>query len=201
MRRRLIDLIIFYLQKKDREMKKLTIPTLVILIVFCLFVTLSISADKRKLATQPATQKQMLTPQTQINAGSVAAKIPKIADLKVDTIHSYNCGCELEGVDAFYMANIMVDVANASGVPTSSTLTLTYHDLVAGPQTVIKSISTLNSYPTNPWALQRFVVVNHPVLVKKSTGIRAEIQPTPPTTESNPVNNVKIVNRCDIMVY
>lgn len=182
-------------------MKKITIPTLVVLIVFCLSATVSISADKRKLATQPKATKQKLTPQTQIKAGSVAATIPKIADLKVDTIHSYNCACELEGVDAFYMGNIMVDVANASGIATTSTLTVTYHDLVAGPQTVVKTISTLNPYPTNPWALQRFVVVNHPVLVKKSTGIRAEIQPTPPTTESNPVNNVKIVNRCNIMVY
>jgi hypothetical protein len=104
-------------------------------------------------------------------------------------------------VDAFYVSNILVDVANASGSPTTSTLTVTYHDLNFGPKTITKTISSLSPYPTNPWALQMFKMLDQPALVKKSTGIKAEIQPTAPTTDSNPANNVKTIHECGYMVY
>ena len=176
-------------------MKKTTIAILIVLITFCLAITTSTAADKKKIAPTK------IAPSKVTDIGKMVVKLPPRADLKVDVIHAYRCACDLDGVDAFYMSNIMVDLSNGSGVATTSTLTVTYYDVLAGPQTVSKSISSLNPYPTNPWALQRFVVVSHPVLVKKSVGIKAEIKPTSPTTDSNPANNIKVVKRCDVMVY
>lgn len=143
------------------------------------------------------------TPRMKLDPKQVQAPIAKPkADLRVDVIHSTSCACDLPGIDAFYMGNILVDVSNGSGAATAGTLTVTYHDLSVGHMvTVTKPISTLNPYPTNPWCLQMFKVVDTPVLVKKSVGIKAEIKPSPPVTDSNPANNVKIEKRCAPMVY
>jgi hypothetical protein len=129
-------------------------------------------------------------------------------DLRVDAVHSSRClNCDLPGIDAFYMANILVDVSNYKvggvGAAAESILTVTYYDLMAGKmETVTRELSRLNPYPANPWTLQRYTVVNHPVLVKKSTGVKAEIKPkSSQVMDPVPVNNVKIVKKCLVMVY
>lgn len=129
-------------------------------------------------------------------------------DLRVDVIHSSRCpNCDLPGIDAFYMANIMVDVSNhkAAGVGAAveSILTVTYFDLMQGKLvSVVKNLPKMNPYPTNPWALQRYTVVNHPVLVKKSVGIKAVIKSQKTSiTDPVPANNTKILKRCQVMVY
>ena len=129
-------------------------------------------------------------------------------DLRVDAIHSSHCqSCELPGIDAFYMTNIMVDVSNQKvdgvGVATESVLTVTYYDIMqAKLVTETKNLTKLEPYPTNPWVLQRVVVVNLPVLAKKSIGIKAEIKPKLSTVvDPVPANNIKIVNTCMVMVY
>jgi hypothetical protein len=177
------------------RMKRVTIIGLVVgLMTIFLAVTISYAA--------PPAPKQPLVQQA-----PVKPIIPKPrTDLKVDAIHSHRCKCDLSDVDAFYMGNIMVNVSNnymqSGGVSTTATLTVTYHDLSSGgPVTVTKNIPTLNPYPTNPWALQNFVVVDHPVLVKRSGGIRAEIQPTGIVVDSNPANNIMIVRDCSVVVY
>lgn len=143
----------------------------------------------------------------QLQQAPVKPLIPKpTTDLKVDAIHARTCKCDLNDVDAFYMGNIMVNVSNnymqSGGASTSGTLTVTYYNLsTGGPVTVTKSIPTLNPYPTNPWVLQNFVVVDHPVLVKRSAGIRAEIQPAGIVGDSNPGNNVMTVRQCSQVVY
>ncbi|MCP5104254.1 MAG: hypothetical protein GY950_12780 [bacterium] len=132
------------------------------------------------------------------------------ADLRVDIIHASRClGCERDfsGVNAFYAGNIMVDVSNHKvggvGASTESILTVTYFDLMQGRMvTVTKNLPKMHPYPTNPWTLQRYVVVNHPVLVKKSVGIKAVIKPKATNiTDPVPANNMKIVKKCQIMVY
>jgi len=129
-------------------------------------------------------------------------------DLRVDAIHSSRCpSCDLPGIDAFYMTNIMVDISNHKvsgvGVATESILTVTYFDLMKGKiVTITKNLPKLDTYPSNPWALQRYVCVELPVLVKKSVGIKAEIKPKNSTVvDSIPSNNLKIAKKCMVMVY
>lgn len=177
-------------------MKKISFGTLLMLAALLLVTTVAMAQEKAKPI-------EMQAPTKQIQAVDRVVLPPK-ADLRIDSIHSTECPCgmrELPGVDAFYVSNILVDVANASGKATTSTLTVTYHDLNFGPKTITKTISSLNPYPTNPWALQMFKVLDQPALIKKSTGIRAEIQPTAPVTDSNPANNVKTVHECSVMIY
>ena len=63
-------------------------------------------------------------------------------DLRVDVIHSSRCtNCDLPGIDAFYMGNILVDVSNHKaagvGVATESILTVTYFDLMQGKMVTV----------------------------------------------------------------
>lgn len=129
-------------------------------------------------------------------------------DLRVDVIHSSRCSnCDLPGIDAFYMSNILVDVSNHKvagvGTLTESILTVTYFYLMQGQMVMVtKNLPKMHPYPTNPWTLQRYTVVNHPVLEKKSVGIKAEIKPkTTTVTDPVPANNIKIVKKCMVMVY
>lgn len=154
-------------------------------------------------------QQRVITPKTRVNPQIQKQKLQLLlkTDLRVDVIHASRCGCELNGVNAFYMANIMVDVSNHKtggvGVATESVLTVTYFDLMQGRMvTVTKNLPKMHPYPTNPWTLQRYVVVNHPVLVKKSVGIKAVIKPKATNIKDPvPANNIKIIKKCQVMVY
>lgn len=147
--------------------------------------------------------KQQHTPT--IDKTKLTAKFK--TDLRIDVVHSSRCACALPGVDAFYMANIMVDVSNHKtsgvGAATESILTVTFWDLMQNKSvTITKNLPKLHPYSTNPWTLQRYVVVNSPVLVKKSVGIKAVIKPkTLLVFDPVPANNIKIVKKCQIMVY
>lgn len=166
------------------------------------FVCISLMALNTNLFSQ-----QVKKPQTIKKVDAARLQLNLKTDLRVDVIHSSRCPCELPGVNAFYMANIMVDVSNHKvggvGAPTESILTVTYFDLMQGKMvTITKNLPKMNPYPTNPWTLQRFVVVNTPVLVKKSLGIKAVIKPKSTSiTDPVPVNNTKIVKKCMVMVY
>jgi hypothetical protein len=128
-------------------------------------------------------------------------------DLRVDIIHASRCKCDLRDVGAFYMSNIMVDVSNHKaggfGATTESIIKVTYFDMLQGKMVVVnKTIPKMNPYPKNPWTYQRFVVVNHPVLVKASVGIKAEIKPKASNiSDPVPANNVKKIHKCQVMVY
>lgn len=181
------------------------ILTLVGLITISTAVICSQSFAEQKILPQSADMKKLQKP-----ASAPKISIPKIpipmTDLKIDAIHSSRCKYDLSDVDAFYVADIMVDVSNnyiqKGGGSTTAILKVTYHDLLTGhPVTVTKNISTLNPYPTDPWRIQMLKVVDHPVLVKKSTGIKAEIQITGMAADSNPSNNVKTVHKCQQMIY
>lgn len=161
------------------------------------------------LAVSPVvlnSQTQTVKPQTKkVNASQLQLVLK--TDLRVDVVHSSRCACDLRGVDAFYMGNIMVDVSNhkfnGMGVATESVLKVVYFDLLKGEKVVInKDLPKMNPYPTNPWALQRVVVVNHPVLIKKSEKLIVRIKPkNSKITDPVPTNNVKKIDRCQGMVY
>ena len=125
-------------------------------------------------------------------------------DLKVDGIWGGGCKCDLRDVGAIYMGKIKVSVSNnyqqSGGVATGGILKVTYYDLTAGQlKTVTKTIPTLKPYPTNPWA-RGIIVVNSPILAKRSVGIKAEFQPSAPVIDSNPANNIMTVYKCNVLV-
>lgn len=171
---------------------------IVLLLVVCLGIMTS------PVFSQVRAQKQIKTIKP---VARQDLKLQLKTDLRVDVIHSGRCVCDLPGVAAFYVGNIMVDVSNhkvaGRGVATESVLTVKYFDLMAGRMvTVTKNLPKMHPYPTNPWTLQRYIVVNHPVLVKKSIGISAEIKPKPTNiTDPAPGNNKKVIHKCQVMVY
>ncbi|MEN8222024.1 MAG: hypothetical protein ABFR36_02090 [Acidobacteriota bacterium] len=129
----------------------------------------------------------------------------KTADLRVLAIHSYSCGCDFAGIEAFYMGNIMVDLANhpykKRGWATAVVVTLKYFDLMKGQIVkVVKTTQVLNPFPKNTHTLQKFVMVDHPVLVKG--GISVCVKPAS-TSIKDPVasNNCKVVRKCSVAVY
>jgi hypothetical protein len=171
-----------------------------------MFVCITLMALNTNLYSQQV--KKIQQPQTIKKIDPSRLKLRLKTDLRVDVIHSSRCpNCDLPGIDAFYMANILVDVSNHKvagvGAPTESVLTVTYFDLMQGQMvTVVKNLPKMHPYPTNPWTLQRYTVVNHPVLVKKSVGIKAVIKPkSTAINDPVPANNMKIVKKCMVMVY
>jgi len=178
-------------------MKKLLIIGSIVFVCMILAVSPVILDSQTKTMAQPQLKK-------------LDAKLVQLAtktDLRVDVVHSTRCACELPGVDAFYMGNILVDVSNYKvdnvGVATESILKVVYFDLLKGERVVIqKNLPVMNTYPTNPWAMQRIMVVDHPVLIKKSEQLIVRIKPKNPNI-TDPVqnNSVKKIDRCQGMVY
>lgn len=184
-------------------MKK--VVTTISLMFICAIFVFSLS-----FAEQPMQMKEQV--QKPVTPG-LKPPISYKTDLAVDNIYAANCktNCDLNDVDAFYMNKIIVTVSNGSGgVEVSAEVKITYYDLGQGRSvTVTKTISSIKPYPTNPWVVD-VTMVDRPVLVKKSTGIRAEVKPIRPfpgtdiigtVTDSNPSNNVKTVHQCDVMIY
>ncbi|MCK4889130.1 MAG: hypothetical protein KAS97_04305, partial [Candidatus Aminicenantes bacterium] len=173
-------------------MKKLSLFSVLALISFALIVNPVFAGQVKTTDLKKV--------QTKFDPGQLT--ILKSADLRVLAIHSYSCICDLVGVDAFYMGNIMVDLANhpykKRGWPTAVVVTLKYFDLMKGKLVkVVKTTQVLNPFPKNTHTLQRFVMVDHPVLVKKSVGISICVKPAD-STMKDPVaaNNCKLVKQC-----
>jgi hypothetical protein len=123
-------------------------------------------------------------------------------DLRVDRICGDPCfsfnNDYLRAVDALYMPEIIVYAGNFSpqgggGVNAVNTiLKVTYYDLRLGRlETKTRNLNLRLLTVSQP-----FGMVSEPVLIKKSVGIKAEIQPTGFEVDSNPSNNVKTVHEC-----
>jgi len=178
-------------------MKKLSLFSVLALISFVLIVNPVFAGQVKTTDLKKV--------QTKFDPGQLT--ILKSTDLRVLAIHSYSCICDLVGVNAFYMGNIMVDLANhpykKRGWPTAVVVTLKYYDLMKGKLVkVVKTTQVLNPFPKNTHTLHRFVMVDHPVLVKKSVGISICVKPAD-STMKDPVaaNNCKLVKKCSVAVY
>ncbi|MEJ5228204.1 hypothetical protein [Thermodesulfovibrio sp.] len=147
--------------------------------------------------------------------GQIIGPLNKKTDLRVDNIYAANCktNCDLNDVDAFYMDKIIVGISNnyekSGGAEVAAEIKITYYDLGLGRSvTVTKTSPSIKPHPINPW-LVSVTMVDRPVLVKKSTGIRAEVKIIPPPlgprivtiTDSDPSNNVKTVHQCGVILY
>jgi hypothetical protein len=122
---------------------------------------------------------------------------PKLAaDLKIDNIYgdSY-CACKsaLVQVNAILMVGIYVSVSNMRDVLTPATISVTFFNYRTGQLMTVKENVTLN-----PSERRVCAVVVEPVLARKSTGIKAEIQPSGNVVDSNPANNVMTVYECNL---
>lgn len=150
-------------------------------------------------------QQKVIKPPSTLQANKLT--LVRQTDLRMDVIHSSRCVCDLPGVDAFYMSNIMVDFSNHKigkmGAATKAVIDVMYYDLILGKKIVARrKVDLIRPYPTNPWTYQRFVMVNKPVLVKKSFGIKATIMvDTPNIKDPKPGNNSKKIFKCQVMVY
>ncbi len=171
--------------------------------VFCLVLCVCFGVSVTDLASQT---KKVTAPQ-KLKVPVSKLRLKFRTDLRVDVIHSSRCKCDLGDVNAFYMANIMVDVSNHKkgnvGTAAASVLTVKYFDMNRGRLvTITKNLAVMNPYPKNPWTFQRVVVMNRPVLVKRSVGITATIRPkSKNVADPVPANNKKVVRKCSPMVY
>ncbi len=136
------------------------------------------------------------------------AALPTQADLSVNAIHAKQCKCDISDVDALYMGDIRVDVAKRDiSTPAAARtqagvvvgyLKVTYHDLAAGRPV------THNLMVQNENMGKTVRVVDRPVLVKKSVGIKAELRLNSPGyagTDPVPSNNVMIKTDCQVLIY
>ncbi|MFB3884112.1 MAG: hypothetical protein ACE144_02720 [Thermodesulfobacteriota bacterium] len=134
----------------------------------------------------------------------MTATIPTQADLSVNGIYAERCKCDLTDVDALYVGNITVDVGKRDistperirTEPSAvvGTLRVSYHNLLLG-RVETRTMMIQNSHMHTG----SVTAVATPVLIKKSVGIRAEIQLNSPgyaNTDPNSANNVKIQKEC-----
>jgi len=184
-------------------MKHLISVNMIILLAIVLTVTSGQAQNNHTIPTERVSDRGVLH---RIPEG--IREIHLKTDLRVDSVYSDQCRCDLPGVDALYMNDIMVNISNhrgnnVSGATAESVLTLKFYDLLKGEEvTVTKNLPAIKPYPTNPWANKRYVMVNHPILVKKSIGITVEVKPKNANiTDSNLSNNVMKITECTPSIY
>lgn len=138
-------------------------------------------------------------------APTVTATLPTQADLSINGIYALECKCDLTDVDALYMKDISVDVGKRDistperlrSEPSAvvGTLRVTYHNYLVG-RVETHTLMIQNSHIHGGGMVR---VVRNPVLIKKSVGVRAEIQLNSPgyaNIDPNPANNVMIQRNC-----
>ena len=118
------------------------------------------------------------------------------ADLSVQSI-SGACLCDLSDADALYIQNITVRVKNGSGrapyAASAAVLKITYYDVAEQKEKVLtKNLPSidLNNYNTTS-------MLEAPLLVKKSKGVKVEVQTsTQGVSDPNPDNNIMTMTEC-----
>jgi hypothetical protein len=137
--------------------------------------------------------------------------LPTQVDLSINAIWASDCKCDLSDVDALYMGGITVDfgkrdistpaVARTEPSRVVGTISVTYHDLLAGrPVTQTKMIQNF-SFTGGAGSIR---VVSRPVLIKKSVGVKAEIELNSPgyaQIDPNAANNTMTKKECEIMLH
>jgi len=120
-------------------------------------------------------------------------------DLSVSHIWSSRCLCteDLAGVGAFLMKNMWITIENracpnGNQANASGRLKVSYFDMVQG-----RMVNKLVPFTINMNSRTSVKAVNGHVLVKKSTGIKAEIQEVKaPVTDCKSTNDRMVVHRC-----
>lgn len=133
----------------------------------------------------------------ELNVQPIALK----ADPLIEEIYSMSCACkdDLGRANAMMMNDIWVTLFNGvcpdgkrSGV--KATLKVSWFDLSLGRMVEQNVLVNMGAN-----SRQAFRIMAASVLVKKSTGIKAEIvNIQAPVTDCNPANNVKTVTQCNL---
>ena len=183
-------------------MKIIKTITIILCGIFCISLLLSVQF----LSAQKDPSGQRIPPEKH-KPGKLESKEEKsvATDLKVVGIFGGDCPCKITNVDAFYSKYIEVRILNnyqkQGGAPTDAIIKITYFDLVDGKEKIIKkNMPTLNPYPKKPWEFKE-ILISHPVLAKKSTGITVEVLPaSKEIRDPNWDNNIKTINQCESYV-
>jgi hypothetical protein len=158
------------------------------LLICLLTVSVSMAGEMIKPTTPGPSHTPSVTP------GKAMA-----GDLSVSVTEVSGCKCDLSDVDAIYVNNI--GVASCLWPDSDSTkyeLTVTYFDLLKGQNVVFKKIDTWPAgnrieFP----GCNTSLLLTKPTLIKKSSGIRAEIKSTAPVYfDRNMSNNAMVTNDC-----
>ncbi len=148
---------------------------------------------------------------SQININRPDIRIPKPVVHKVDleiwgvgssrgdgSQHCGACNGELARVDAMYYTNLAVGIRDLQpydhNVKMNATVKVTYFDLTAG-----RRVTKTANFTLHKGGGEIVTVVNHPLLLKKSAGVTAEVSvntavPMIQFRELNPGNNKKTVH-------
>lgn len=104
----------------------------------------------------------------------VKAKPMKLAcDVSIMYIEFFNCPCELD-MDVFYVSDrIAVKLFNESTLSPNVKLTVKYFDI---PSNRIKTITKNVTFAGR--SSKKVTVINRPLLIKKSYGVKAEVEVT-----------------------
>lgn len=122
-------------------------------------------------------------------------------DLKVKHIFTAQCLCynDLLPLDAMLMKGIIVKIANQACVgggklsAPAGTVKLTYFNMTSGG---LVTKTKAFSFPSGHGEMDVCVVPNN-ILVKKSTGIKAEVTLNSPGKDCNMSNNTKTTYQCE----
>lgn len=141
----------------------------------------------------------------QVGPAATTGIVQPRTDLSVDYIHASQCPCleDLGSVDAILMKGVYVVVKN-NRCPGGASANASGKVKVTGFDFGTNSFKTVTKpFPAiAPGGSQTVMITAQNYLVKKSTGIKAEVIPDPPVQDCNPANNIKTVNTCNLpMVY
>lgn len=161
---------------------------------------------------------QKVDPRTQLpgDRRGVPEKIVTRADLSVVNILAGNCPCSLAGLDAIHLNTIIVDVnlkditkpVAAKKEPSTVVghLIVTYFDLIQGreiTQNLMLERGKFNGVGDQSLSQARITVFSGPLLVKKSSGIRAIVKLNIPgyaDVDPDDGNNLLTVHECRVLV-
>ena len=125
-------------------------------------------------------------------------------DLKVQSLNSAHCLCynDLSAVNAMLIKGLDVSIENMActggqKMPSPQGMVkVAYYDMTSGS---LVTKTKPFSFPSGRAYLSVHVVTGS-ILVKKSTGIKAEVTLNPPGQDCNMSNNIKTIHQCPVYI-
>jgi len=118
----------------------------------------------------------------------------KKVDFAITKIYSDKCACELTGLNIFYANKIIFTIANKSGETEDAEVVLNYNDIALDKDRFV----ILKEKSLRPGEERTVVMLDRPVLIRKSIGITGVVGPVFPSfvEDTNTANNKLIIFDC-----
>jgi len=118
----------------------------------------------------------------------------KKVDFAITKIYSDKCACELTGLNIFYANKIIFTIANKSGETEDAEVVLNYNDIALDKDRFV----ILKEKSLRPGEERTVVMIDRPVLIRKSIGITGVVGPVFPSfvEDTNTANNKLIIFDC-----